>query len=35
MTKVPLIEIKNLTKEFDGDIVLKGIDLTFIRWNLN
>lgn len=28
MTKVPLIEIKNLTKEFDGDIVLKGIDLT-------
>ena len=28
MTKVPLIEIKNLTKEYDGDIVLKGIDLT-------
>ena len=28
MTKVPLIEIKNLTKEYDGDIILKGIDLT-------
>lgn len=28
MTKVPLIEIKNLTKEYDGDIVLKWIDLT-------
>ena len=28
MEKVPLIEIKNLTKEYDGDIVLKGIDLT-------
>ena len=28
MTKVPLIEIENLTKEYDGDIVLKGIDLT-------
>ena len=28
MTKVPLVEIKNLTKEYDGDIILKGIDLT-------
>ncbi len=28
MEKIPLIEIKNLTKEYDGDIVLKGIDLT-------
>ena len=28
MTKTPLIEIKNLTKEYDGDIILKGIDLT-------
>lgn len=28
MNKAPLIEIKNLTKEYDGDIVLKGIDLT-------
>ena len=28
MTKVPLIEIKNLTKEYDGDIILKGIDLN-------
>ena len=28
MTKVPLIEIKNLTKEYYGDIILKGIDLT-------
>jgi len=28
MTQVPLIEIKNLTKDFDGEIVLKGIDLT-------
>jgi len=28
MKKEPLIQIQNLTKEFDGDIVLKGIDLT-------
>ncbi|MFR7897514.1 spermidine/putrescine ABC transporter ATP-binding protein [Turicibacter sanguinis] len=28
MTKVPLVEIKNLTKEYDGDIILKVIDLT-------
>ena len=28
MEKKPLIEIKSLTREFDGDIVLKGIDLT-------
>ena len=28
MEKLPLIEIKDLTREFDGDIVLKGIDLT-------
>ena len=28
MEKVPLIKISNLTKEFDGDIILKGIDLT-------
>ena len=34
MTKVPLIEIKNLTKEYDGDIVLKGIDLTIRRMSL-
>ena len=28
MTKMPLIEIKNITKEFDGEVILKGIDLT-------
>lgn len=28
MTRKPVIEIKNITKEFDGHIVLKGIDLT-------
>lgn len=28
MKRSPLIEIRNLTREFDGDIVLKGIDLT-------
>ena len=28
MTKTPLINIKNLTKEFDGNIVLKGLDLV-------
>ena len=28
MTKVPLVEMKNLKKEYDGDIILKGIDLT-------
>lgn len=28
MSKKPLITISNLTKNFDGDIVLKGLDLT-------
>jgi len=28
MENRPLITIRNLTKEFDGDIVLKGLDLT-------
>lgn len=28
MERIPLIEIQGLTREFDGDVVLKGIDLT-------
>ncbi|MCL1949286.1 MAG: ABC transporter ATP-binding protein [Turicibacter sp.] len=28
LQKKPLITIRNLTKEFDGEVVLKGIDLT-------